>query len=163
MKAMGSRTRPDDALRPERSTWSHVPEEKLIIYESSVQASTLQRKFFITQKGFMGTGPPETSPGDKVVALFGGRYHSCFANKLIQQTSLVAVITLPLFRKVMRTRLFSGHCSGIAMSVVLWMERLLITGTVAIEGIGCGELSDKDAFLAKHIFLLAFLNFIKDP
>jgi hypothetical protein len=62
----------------------------------------------------------------------------------------------------MRIR-FSGYCLGIAKSTVLWMERLLITGRGAIEGIGCGELSDKDAFLAMHMFLLAFLNFIKYP
>lgn len=138
------------------------PKRSSLFMTSLLQASTLQRKFFITQKGSMGTGQPKTLPGDKFLSCSGERYYSCYANKLIQRTSLVAFIIILLFQKVLRTR-FSGCCSGVAMSMVLCRERLLMTGRWAIEGIGGVELCDKDAFLAKHMFLLALLNFTKHP
>jgi hypothetical protein len=57
---------------PGRSAWAHILEYKRIIYDQAVQMATVQRKLFITRKGFMGIGPPATSHGDRIVVLFSG-------------------------------------------------------------------------------------------
>ena len=71
-EAMAAFDGPDGTLLPGRSAWNHIPEYKRILYDRAVQMATVQRKFFITQKGFLGIGPPTMSSGDRVVVLFGG-------------------------------------------------------------------------------------------
>ena len=63
---------PDGTLLPGRETWAHVPESERIVYDQAMQITTLQRRFFITGEGFMGTGPLATQPGDRITILFGG-------------------------------------------------------------------------------------------
>ncbi|KAE9366699.1 HET-domain-containing protein [Stipitochalara longipes BDJ] len=71
-KAAAAFDGPDGTPLPGRSLWAQIPEYKRIIYDRAVQMATVQRKFFITRKGFMGIGPPATSSGDRIVVLFGG-------------------------------------------------------------------------------------------
>ena len=49
-----------------------IPETSRIAYNRAVQATMFQRRFFVTEKGYMGTGPLDTSPGDRITILFGG-------------------------------------------------------------------------------------------
>ena len=63
---------PDGTPLPGREAFAHVPESERIIYDRAMQTTTLQRRFFITEKGFMGTGPLATLPGDRITILSGG-------------------------------------------------------------------------------------------
>lgn len=38
----------------------------------TIQSATTDRKFFITEQGYMGLGPKELEPGDEVAVLVGG-------------------------------------------------------------------------------------------
>ena len=71
-QAMAAFDGPDGTPLPGNSGWAHIPECRRIMYDQAVQMATVQRKFFITCKGYIGLGPPATSPGDKIVVLFGG-------------------------------------------------------------------------------------------
>ena len=63
---------PDGTPLPGREAFAHVPESERIIHNESMLTTTLQRRFFVTEKGFMGTGPLATLPGDRITILFGG-------------------------------------------------------------------------------------------
>lgn len=41
-----------------------------------VRGQCLYRRFFITEKGYLGLGPGPMEVGDHVCVLFGGRHHS---------------------------------------------------------------------------------------
>ncbi|KAL9609431.1 MAG: hypothetical protein Q9167_005807 [Letrouitia subvulpina] len=57
-------------------TFMHSPSDFLdpegLQFNTCVTAATVNRKFFVTEKGWMGTGPPTAGPNDLVVVLNGG-------------------------------------------------------------------------------------------
>ena len=63
---------PDGTPLPDQETTAHVPEREVSIYYQAMEIITLRRSFFVTEKGFMGTGPLTTLPGDRITVLFGG-------------------------------------------------------------------------------------------
>jgi hypothetical protein len=56
---------------PHRSPSSFRPSDNLL-YESAC-GMLPDQAFFITEKGYIGIGPPDTRPGDQVWVLFGGQ------------------------------------------------------------------------------------------
>jgi len=41
--------------------------------EPAIRAATTMRRLFVTRKGFLGLGPPQTVGGEKVFVLYGGK------------------------------------------------------------------------------------------
>ena len=63
---------PDGTPLPGREAFAHVLESEQIPYDQSMLTTILQRTFFVTDNGFMGTGPLTTLTGDRITVFFGG-------------------------------------------------------------------------------------------
>jgi len=59
--------------RRNESKRSAVSTTRLSAFQRSICCACTNRCFFITSKGYIGIGPSEMKPGDKVVVLLGGR------------------------------------------------------------------------------------------